>query len=522
MTAEALEQTAPVATQFGKVQGTRAGSISTFLGIPFGGDTKPCRFRPAAAPAAWTDIRTCFAFGAMAPQAPINMSGRPGAAANTEFLRTIRTILRSSTAAPGPESEDCLFLNVYTPHATAARRRPVMVWLHGGAFAMGSGGNSGYDGSALCRRGDVVVVTINHRLNALGYLYLGALHDDFADSGNVGQLDIVQALRWVRDNIEAFGGDPRNVTIFGESGGGAKVGTLLAMPSAKGLFHKAIVQSGPAVMLVDKADAEEIAERTLATLAIPKADVHRLLTLEYRAVIQAASGVQLAGAGLTRRALAPVVDGRSLPAHPFKPNAPDVSLDIPLMIGTNKDEATLFAMADPDFGKMTADQVRQQFNAQLGPRGAAGFDVYRAHRPDDRPTYWATALGTDLMFRNDSIRMAERKATRRAAPVFMYRLDWEAPMLDGILRSTHGLDIPLMFDNPDTAPNLVGTGPEPKKIAAVMAQAWVNFARTGNPSQEGLAWPPYEETQRRTMIFDRNSRVVSDPDGELRAFWDSV
>jgi len=522
MTAEALEHTGPVETQFGKVQGTRAGGVSAFLGIPFGGDTKASRFKPAPAPKAWTGLRECFAFGAMAPQGMIHMSNRPGAAANTDFLRTVAAILRAGTAAPGPESEDCLFLNVYTPQASAAQKRPVMVWLHGGAFAMGSGGNSGYDGSALCRRGDVVVVTINHRLNALGYLYLGALHDDFADSGNVGQLDIVQALNWVRDNIEAFGGDPRNVTIFGESGGGAKVSTLLAMPAAKGLFHKAIVQSGPAVTLVDKTDAEEIADRTLAALGVTKADVHTLLTLDCKAIIEAASAVRLPGAGLTRRALAPVVDGRSLPAHPFEPSAPDVSRDIPLMIGTNKDEATLFFMADPDFGKMTAEQVRQRFKADLGPKGDAAFEIYRARRPDDQPTYWGTALGTDLMFRNDSIRMAERKAARRAAPAFMYRLDWEPPMLDGILRSTHGLDIPLMFDNPGTAPRLVGTGPEPKKIAAVMAQAWVNFARTGDPSQDALAWPPYEETQRRTMIFDVNSRVVSDPDGDVRAFWNNA
>ena len=348
---------------------------------------------------------------------------------------------------------------------------------------------------------------------------MGALHDDFADSGNVGQLDIVLALQWVRDNIAAFGGDPANVTIFGESGGGAKVGTLLAMPLAKGLFHKAIVQSGPAVRMVERSDAEEIAGRTLMALGVAKADVHKLQSMDCKAVVNAASAAQLPGGGLTKRSLAPVVDGRSLPADPFYPNATEVSRSVPLIIGTNKDEGTLFAAADPDFGKMTAEQVQQRFNTLLGEMGNAAFETYRARRPNDQPTYWLTALTTDLMMRNDSIRMAERKAVQGASPVFMYRLDWETPIMNGALKSTHGLDIPLMFDNTDKAQAMVGTGPEPKKLAAVMAQAWVNFAWTGNPSQEGLSWPRYGAQARETMIFDLTTHIASDPDRETREFW---
>ncbi len=518
---EAPEQTPPIEIRTGKVRGMRKDGVSSFLGIPFGSDTGMHRFQQVGAPRAWTDVRDCFAFGAQAPQGQLNIgNSRVGPDTNSEFMQKIAAIFRSSMAAQTlSESENCLFLNVYTPDASRARKRPVMVWLHGGGFALGSGGNPGYDGRALCRRGDVVVVILNHRLNALGYLYLGALHDDFGDSGNVGQLDIVLALQWVRDNIAFFGGDPANVTIFGESGGGSKVGTLLAMPLARGLFHKAIVQSGPAVRMVEKSDAEEIADRTLTALGVARADVHKLQSMDRKAVIDAASAVQLPGSGLTKRSLAPVVDGRSLPADPFHPHATEVSRDIPLIIGTTKDEGTLFTAVDPDFGKMTPEQVRQQFNAMLDGIGDAAFELYRAHRPNDQPTYWLTALMTDLMMRNDSIRMAERKAAQRAAPVFMYRLDWETPVMNGALKSTHGLDIPLTFDNTDKSPGMVGTGPEPKKLAAAMAQAWVNFARTGNPSQEGLAWPEYEAQARKTMIFDVNSRTVSDPDRETREFW---
>jgi para-nitrobenzyl esterase len=379
---------------------------------------------------------------------------------------------------------------------------------------MGSGSTPAYDGSFLCRRGDVVVVSINHRLTAAGYLYLGAFHDDFADSGMAGQLDIVLALQWVRDNIAQFGGDPASVTIFGESGGGAKVGTMMGMPPAKGLFHKAIQQSGAAVTMIDKPDAVELAERTLAALGVAKGDVHRLQTMDLRKIIAAASAIRLPGG---RRTLAPVVDGRSLPAHPFSPQASALSRDVPLIIGTNKDEMTLFMAADPAFGTMTAEQARARF-AMAGPRAEAAFDLYRKLRPQDPPTYWVTSLMTDMSMRSTSILEADRKAAQGGAPVFMYRVDWEAPMLDHALRSPHGIEVPLVFDNVVGA-NFVGDGPEPKRLAALMSQAWINFARTGNPSQKQLAWPRYDTRARETMIFDVPPRVAADPDRVTRSFW---
>jgi para-nitrobenzyl esterase len=512
--AEATETMSSVGTQSGKVRGKRMGGVSAFLGIPYGSDTGTHRFQPARAPKAWTGVRDCFAFGPQAPQEPF-LRSEPDL--SSDVGRTLAAIFSAGTGSE-LQSEDCLVLNVYTPDASAQRRRPVMVWLHGGGFTSGSAGIPLYDGSALCRRGDVVVVSLNHRLNALGYLYLGALHEDFADSGNLGQLDIALALRWVRDNIAGFGGDPGNVTIFGESGGGAKVGVLLAMPPAKGLFHKGIIESGPVVKMVEKDDAAEVADRTLAALGIAKSDVHQLQHMDRMAIIKAASAVQLPGG---KRTLGPVVDGRSLPSHPFYPKATEVSRDVPVIIGTNKDEATLFMGLQPDFGKITTEEAHRRFDVQVGERSAAAFEMYRKARPDDQPTYWIASMTTDMGTWMNSIRLAERKADQQAAPVFMYRLDWEAPAANGALRSPHGLEVPLVFDNVNigSQSQMLGTGPEPKKLAAIMSQAWINFARTGDPSQKELPWPRYGAKSRETMIFDAKSHMVADPDREKREFW---
>jgi para-nitrobenzyl esterase len=432
---------------------------------------------------------------------------------NTDFVKQVRAAGREGMEI-GNEGEDCLVLNVHTPQASRARQRPVMVWLHGGGFAIGSAGDPQYDGTNLALRGDVVVVTINHRLNALGYLYLGDLDTRYADSGNVGQLDIVLALEWVRDNIRNFGGDPANVTIFGESGGGSKVSVMLAMPPAGGLFHKAIIQSGPGVRMVDKATAAAHAERTLAKLGIDRAAVSKLETLDASTIIAAAGAAQLPG----ERVLAPVVDGRSLPHHPFDPVAPQISRNVPLMIGTTKDEATLFMVADPLFGKMNQEEATQRAEATMGSKGPAGIDVFKRLRPNDKPTYWLTSLATARGTWINSIILAERKIAQGAGPVYMFRLDWETPAIGGALKSPHGLDTALVFDNADAKPLQLGSGPEPRQIAAIMSQAWINFARSGNPSSARLPWPDYEIKSRRTMIFDIRNHIVEDPDGPARVF----
>ena len=515
-----LSPTRLAATTSGKVRGKRIRGISNFLGIPYGGDTAPRRFQPPVPPSPWTGVRDCTALGHQSPQMDLGSSSAaasgPNADLSSDFVKKVMAAGKQGMEV-GNEGEDCLVLNVYTPDASGVRKRPVMVWLHGGGFAIGSAGDPSYDGNALARRGDVVVVGINHRLNALGYLYLGALSDDFADSGNVGQLDIVLALQWVRDNILNFGGDPGNVTIFGESGGGAKVSVMLAMPSAKGLFHKAIIQSGPGLVMGERADAAAHAERTLAKLGVAPTDVHKLLSMDYRQIIDAASASQ----GRGGRVMGPLVDGRSLPRHPFTPTAPDISRDIPIMIGSTKDEATLFISADPLFRKMTEQQVRRRAAQMDAANGDRAISIFKALRPGDAPTYWLSSFSTAQGTWINSIRLAERKLDQHAAPVYMFRLDWEAPFEGGALKSPHGLDSPLVFNNPEAKPLMNGTGPEPKKVAEVMSQAWINFARSGDPSQRTLPWPAYDTVSRETMIFDVQSHVVADPDKDARILFSS-
>lgn len=513
-----VQPVSPVETTAGKVSGTRLEGITRFLGVPYGSDTGERRFRLAIAPEPWTGVRACNDYGLRAVQS-FSRPQREGGDPNPEYTKFVRALFGGSRAAPeASEGEDCLVLNVWTPEASPQRKRPVLLYLHGGGFTRGSGGSDMFDGTALARRGDAVVITINHRISALGYLYLGEFHEDFADSGNSGQRDIVLALEWVRDNIANFGGDPGNVTIFGQSGGGAKVAALLGMPSARGLFHRAFQQSGTGVTMVERADAVALAEKTLATLGIATSDVHKLQTMDPAAITAAAIAAQPDGLPGSRQGLGPVVDGRSLPAHPFEPTATEISLDVPLVIGSTKDERTFSLAADLRFGKFTVEEARQRF-AVAGEKADAAFELYRGLKPDDQPTYWISDLLTDLGTRGASIKEAERKAAQQAAPVFMYRVDWETPIMGGALRSPHGVDTPLVFDNAQVSRALLGEGPEPMQVAAQMSQALVNFAHTGDPSQKGLAWPRYELPDRQTVIFDVPGRVVSDPDRERREFW---
>ncbi|MDE2303751.1 MAG: carboxylesterase/lipase family protein, partial [Sphingomonadales bacterium] len=502
---------AVVETGAGKVRGRRIGGVSTFLGIPYGADTAQYRFLPPRAPKPWAGVRECVALGHQAPQMALGAGERSGPHPdmNSNF---VRQVIAAGTQGMevGNEGEDCLVLNVYTPEASPMRRRPVMVWFHGGGFSIGSAGDPQYDGKALARRGDVVVVGINHRLNALGFLDLGAISSDYIDACNVGMLDLVFALQWVRDNIANFGGDPGNVTIFGESGGGSKVSFTLALPAAHGLFHKAIIQSGAALTGLEKEKAASHAERTLAALGTT--DVHKLPAMDYRQILTAAHAAQ----GRDQNLLRPTIDGRTFPRDPFTPGAPEVSRDVPIMIGTTKTEETLFMSADPLFGKMDEATARQRAARQLGAKADQAYDLVKAIHPDWSPTCVLAGIATANNAWIRSITLAERKLAQQSAPVFMYRLDWEAPFANGALKSPHGLDTDLVFDNPETKSLMNGTGPAPRKVAAAMSQAWIDFARNGDPSQAALPWPRYDTASRRTMIFNVDSRVVSDPDKPLR------
>jgi para-nitrobenzyl esterase len=469
----------------------------------------PLRFLPPQNPKSWTGAADATEFGPPG----IQMASAAVASPRSDFARQLATIF-PVPAETKIANEDCLFLNVWTPAVHDAKKRPVMVWLHGGGFAYGSGAWPVYDGGNLARKGDAVIVTLNHRLNVFGYLYLGGLSDSYAQSGNAGMLDIVLALEWVRDNIEAFGGDPGNVTIMGESGGGAKVCALLAMPSAKGLFHKAIVQSGPALRGVPKDNAVRLAKAVLDELQVSGSDLKALACVPTQALVAAAAAAA-EKAGSTR--LAPVEDGVVLPVDSFSPAAPAISANVRLIIGTNKDEMTLFTVAEPWFGHLTDAELGARAKQIAGDKSDALIAAIRKLHPDYSPAYILAAVMTDNMMLAGSITIAERKAARSAAPVYMYCLVWETPILNGLFKSPHTLEVPLMFDNVDKARVLVGPGPHPEAIAAQMSDAWLAFARSGDPNVKSTpAWPPYTPARRATMLFDVESRVVDDPQKEIR------
>ena len=505
-----------VRTTNGRVQGFAHDGLQVFKGMPYGappiGDL---RFLPPEKPKPWRGVADATEFGPPA----IQMAGGAIASPATDFGRQMTSIF------PVPqeikiENEDCLFLNVWTPAVDTGKKRPVMVWLHGGGFAYGSGAWPVYDGANLARKGDAVIVSVNHRLNVFGYLYLGAVSDRYAQSGNAGMLDIVAALEWVRDNIEAFGGDPTNVTIFGESGGGLKVCALMAMPAAKGLFHKAIVESGPGLRGISKENAAQLARGVLAELQISAGDLKALACVSPQGLVEAAAAAmaKVGGGGMgSSTRLAPVEDAVVLPADPYTPAAPAISADVPLIVGTNKDEMTLFVIAEPWFMRLTEAELPARAKAIAGDKSEALIAAIRKAHPDYSPAYVLASVMTDQTMLGGSIKLAERKIARRGAPVYMYCLVWETPVLNGLFKSPHTLELPLVFDIVDKARVLVGPGPNPETISRQMSDAWLAFAHTGNPNASSIpAWPAYSVEKRATMLFDVESRVADDPQREVR------
>jgi para-nitrobenzyl esterase len=528
--ARADGQTMVAKTRQGKVQGIAQDGVTRFYGIPYGDSTAgQRRFMPPRPATPWADVRPAVEFGPSCPQVSLGVS--PFAkkqAANapppppTDMQRKLGSLFTRRKPEP-PMAEDCLVLNVWTP-ALDQEARPVMVWLHGGGFAVGSGSEPGYDGTRLAKRGDVVVVTINHRLNVFGHLYLGEIAgSEFQESGNVGMLDIVEALKWVRDNIENFGGDPHRVTIFGESGGAGKVSVICGLPAAKGLFHRAIMQSGPCLQISDKARGTEIARQLLKDLNLSNGDVRALQSMSALDLARAADAAEVKVVprvlGFGPSGMVPLVDGVSITHHPFDTTAAPESGDVPFMVGSTKDEATLFAGPLPGFGTLTADQVKEYLQPMAGARTNAAYDLYARLYPSDTPSYLLVDAVTDFWMREAANHVAALKARQNKRPAYVYVLEWP---IDPQLRTPHGTDVYLSFDNVQVSP-AIAAAPGAQTVADQMADTWIAFARTGNPNNRSIPqWAAYDLKDRTNLLFNTQSRAVKDYGRDTREFWEKA
>jgi para-nitrobenzyl esterase len=490
-----------VQTKYGKIEGLEKDGVQIWRGVPF---AKPpvgeLRFMPPQPPEAWEGVRNATKFPPFAPQ----LSGRMD--------------IIMGRGQP-PTDEDCLYLNIWSPAADNANR-PVLFWIHGGAFVTGSGATPWYDGRSFATQGDAVVVTINYRLGVLGFLHLAEFGEEYATSGNNGILDQIAALEWVRDNIAAFGGDPNNVTIFGESAGAMSVGTLLATPLAKGLFHKAILQSGAAHNVRSADHAAKAARNVLDTLEF-NGTLAELQAVPVEKLLEAATKATISFPNA--RLFQPVIDGTVLPKAPHKLIAEGSAANVPVLIGTTLDEMNLFTMRDPAWTKLDETGIKARCAWMVGEETFTKVSGYYADQAASSALQKWTALLTDKTFWLPSVRLSEAQINH--APVWMYRFDWASPVFDGKFGSCHALEIPFVWNNLDKAgvTNFTGDSPERQAVANAMHAAWIAFAKTGDPNTLTLPdWSAYNTDHRTTLIFNTQSRVENDPQAQVRQLWEGV
>ena len=494
-----VTRTPVVDTSLGRVRGYVDGRMFAFRGIPYAASTTGAnRFLPPQKATPWTGVREAVELGLRAPQA--------------QDARVPEWFVMDRTE---PQGEECLVVNVWTPGLNDNAKRPVVVWLHGGGFTGGSNGFLAYDGANLARKHNVVVVGVNHRLNVFGFLYLGDLGGSRYENSNVGMLDIVSALEWVKANADRFGGDASRVTIFGQSGGGSKVSTLLGMPAAKGLFHRAYAMSGSQVRSIPREQATQSARAFLTKLGLGPNQVDQLHTLPMRRIRAAfiEGGPGIGG-------FAPVVDGTSLPAHIFDPAATGVSADVPLMIGSTETEQTWneSQLYDP----LSDAELREDVAQVLRNDQAAAqrvIDLYKANRPKASNLDLYLILSSDASgFRTGTDLQATRKAEQRRAPVYKYYFQWYSPVRGGMLRSMHTMDVPFVFYNHEIAVSELGRGADVAPLAEKMSEAFIQFAKTGNPSSRLIpTWPAHDPALKQTLVWNKDVSVVNDPYGKEKA-----
>ncbi|HTV08076.1 MAG TPA: carboxylesterase family protein [Candidatus Aquilonibacter sp.] len=511
-----------VRTTAGAVRGAMHDGVSVFLGIPYGGDTRQRRFQRSVRPARWSGVRDALAWGDRAPQL-----GGNGMTSRARQARSAGAETYHLPPDEGAINEDCLHLNVWTPSANTHEheRRPVLLYIHGGAYNGGTVNSVLYDGTRLCRRGDVVVVTVNHRLNAFGFLYLAGLTNDpaYADSGNVGMLDLVLAFQWVKENIAQFGGDPGRVTIFGQSGGGAKCAALMAMPPAHGLFHRVMTMSGQQVTAAPEAIATARTNEFLAKLGLADVAPDKL-----RAALDAMPLEQLEEAARVSSAWLPVVDGRSLPRDPFSPDAPPISNGVPMILGNTHDETRgLIGGAHPELFSITWEEVPAALEKYVGSflgdvKPGTIVAKYREWYPQYSPSDVFFAATTAFRSWPGQVIEAERRAASPAQQrTWVYEMDWCSPVAGGRFGAPHTVDIPFFFDNLAMSPGMVGASAEDvqlaQPLATAMSETLIAFGRTGNPNHSNLPhWPAYDLTSRATMIWNTPPQVMDDPRGKER------